>query len=146
MRRVTLLSTSYPFSNECLLHEAPIDFLEWILEGRSVALFDETHLGVVSSPGMVGLLKRYRLGPLYLSLIVLGLLSVWRASASLLPKTGRARAGGGWIDAAPSGARSESNSGIIGLIRRHIRRDQLFARCVQRWLSSVPHLSSREQR
>ncbi len=142
---VTLLANSYPFSNECLLKESPVEFIEWILEGRRLVLFDETHLGVLSSPGMVGLLKRYRLGPLYFSFIVVGLLSVWRASASLLPKSGKSRTSEVMRNATPENSRPESISGVTGLIRRHVRRDQLFALCVQRWLSSAPHLSSREQ-
>ena len=142
---VTLFANSYPFSNESLLREAPIHFFQWLLEGREHILFDETHLGIVSSPGMVGLLKRYHLGPLYVSLIVLGLLSVWRASASLLPKSNQPPVLRSAKSMTGKTRSMESQSGVIGLIRRHVRRSDLFSLCVDRWVATAPLLSQRQR-
>jgi hypothetical protein len=127
---VTLLSDTYALSNEAMIKEPSPAFIRWLLLDRSRILFDETHLGVWASPGMVGLMRRYRLLPMYLSLIAIALLVCWRASSSLLPKLAAAEAG---VDPG-GGAGMRSDTGMVNLLRRHVGQKQILRVCVDRWL------------
>ena len=139
---LTFVSDTYAMSNESLLEAPAAHFVHWLLMDRDQVFFDEMHLGVVSQGGMVSLLRRYHLGPAYGAFLVLGLLTVWWSSRSLLPKTDRMP---DETASAPE-LNHAGGRGIAGLVQRHIKKEALFGVCVQRWLAAVPHLGSRARR
>lgn len=134
---LTVLSDTYVLSNEALLQESSPEFVRWLLMGRREVWFDETHLGVRSQASMVALMRRYRLLPLYISLILIGLLIVWRSSASLLPKSNRVPEKEAFVDSGSLVAGAFAIGGISGLLRRHVPAQDLLPICAERWRRSM---------
>lgn len=134
---LTVLSDTYVLSNEALLEEPSPEFVRWLLMERREVWFDETHLGVRSQASMVALMRRYRLLPLYISLILIGLLIVWRSSASLLPKSNRIPEAEAFADPRHSTAGAVATGGISGLLRRHVPAQDLLPICAERWGRSM---------
>ena len=134
---LTVLSDTYVLSNEALLEEPSPEFVRWLLMGRREVWFDETHLGVRSQASLVALMRRYRLLPLYISLILIGLLIVWRSSASLLPKSNQIPEAEASADPRRSTANAVATGGISGLLRRHVPTQDLLPICAARWQRSM---------
>lgn len=134
---LTVLSGTYVLSNEALLEEPSPEFVRWLLMGRREVWFDETHLGVRSQASMVALMRRYRLLPLYISLILIGLLIVWRYSASLLPKSNRILEEEAFVDPGRLASGAFAIGGISGLLRRHVSTQDLLSICAGRWRRSM---------
>lgn len=134
---LTVLSDTYVLSNEALLEEPSPEFVRWLLMGRREVWFDETHLGVRSQASLVALMRRYRLLPLYISLILIGLLIVWRFSASLLPKSNQIPEAEAFADPRRSTAGAVATGGISGLLRRHVPAKDLLPICAERWQRSM---------
>ncbi len=134
---LTVLSGTYVLSNKALLEEPSPEFVRWLLMGRREVWFDETHLGVRSQASMVALMRRYRLLPLYISLILIGLLIVWRSSASLLPKSNRVPEAEAFVDPGRLAADAFAVGGISGLLRRHVLAQDLLPICAERWRRSM---------
>lgn len=123
--QLTFVSESFALSNEGLLGEPSTDFIRWLLADRHQVLFDETHHGIRTGGSITGLLRQYRLTPLYLSLIVVGLLVVWRASSTLRPKTGS--------EVLSNSSEPSPNGSMSGLLRRHLPSQALIPLCLKRW-------------
>lgn len=134
---LTVLSDTYVLSNEALLEEPSPEFVRWLLMGRREVWFDETHLGIRSQASMVALMRRYRLLPLYVSLILIGLLVVWRSSANLLPKSNQISEAEAFVDSGRLAASSLAIGGISGLLRRHVPAPDLLPICAERWQRSM---------
>lgn len=134
---LTVLSDTYVLSNEALLEEPSPEFVRWLLMERREVWFDETHLGIRSQASMVALMRRYRLLPLYLSLILIGLLIVWWSSASLLPKSNRISEEEAFVDSGRLAAGAFGIGGISGLLRRHVSAKDLLPICAERWRRSM---------
>lgn len=94
-------------------------------------VFEESHLGIVASPGVVALARRYRLHGVGLALLLVMLLAVWRGASSLMPAMERL---------APSGVEARSSrEGMVALLRRGIRERELLGVCLEQWSTGERH-------
>jgi hypothetical protein len=90
--RLVAFANGYCFTNEGLRERPPGAWLAPLLEGRTLAVFDERGLGVYESPGLNEVSVRLGLGPLYAVLGLLALLWLWRRLAPLLAREDRPQA------------------------------------------------------
>ncbi len=129
---IVLVSDSYLFSNEALRREPHAALLAWLIGPFSKVVFDETHLGVADSAGVMSLARKYRLHGLLAGMLLLAALFVWHNAASFLTpssRTLRGRAGddGGYVSG------RDSASAFVNLLRRNISRSDLLKTCFQEW-------------
>lgn len=82
---LTLLSDTVFLSNEALWRAPEPGFLLWLLAREPRLVFDESLHGTISSPGVMYLMRRYRLLGFLAGAAVLLALFAWRASTSLVP-------------------------------------------------------------
>lgn len=84
--RIVIATDSFLVTNEAMLSGRESEFLAWLVGTSDTVIFEETHLGVARTTGLMGLLLHYRLVPVLLVLIFLTLLSIWKNAASLVPR------------------------------------------------------------
>jgi hypothetical protein len=129
---LVLASDSFLFSNEAMRGERHSDLLSWLCGNHRRIIFDETHLGVSESTGIVKLMKKHRLTPFLVSLVGLFLLAVWRVRASSMPIS-LVREG----DQTASG--KDLVTGLASLLRRNISPHDLLRVCLDEWRISFTH-------
>jgi hypothetical protein len=129
-----LCSGSYPFSNEAVFKNPSPGFLAWVVGGARRVIFDESHLGIVDSPGVAGLIRRFRLQGVLVASLILLVLFIWRNSFPLVDgidpaanATHRHVAGLGGFE------------GMVNLLRRSVPLGRLVPTCVEHWRAH--HLS-----
>jgi hypothetical protein len=129
---IVLSSDSFFLSNEAMKSKRSPQLLSWLCGGHRRIIFDETHLGVSMSPGVVTLLRKYGLAPFFISLIVLALLALWKQSARFVP--------GYEDDAEPAvDAGKDASTGYTNLLRRNIPPEELLPACLEEWKRSFTH-------
>lgn len=121
-------------SNEAMWRERRSDFVSWLVGPSREVVFEETHLGVVSRPGMAALARRLRLEYAGLALLAFGALFVWRTALPLAPRLPDEEAG----RADSALAERDAHSGLASLLRRAIPRDRLVEACLTEWRRSHP--------
>jgi len=82
---IVLFTDNYLFSNEALLNHRYTSLLAWVLGRSSIVIFDETHLGVAETTGIMTLMRRYKLSGFLISCVILLAVFVWRGMSPLLP-------------------------------------------------------------
>lgn len=132
---VVLMADSYYFSNESLRNDREPELLTWLVGPAREVIFDETHLGVQSEPGVATLARKYRLGGLFFALLVLAGLFIWRNSVSFMPpyEEELARERGDSVEG------KDSASGFINLLRRNIAPGDLMKVCLEQWNAHFTH-------
>lgn len=128
---LTLLSDSIFLSNEALWRAPKPGFLLWLLAREPRLVFDETLHGTMSAPGVMSLVRRYRLLGFFAGAAVVLALFAWRAGASLVPPH-------------PSVAESVEqpligaggSSGFSNLLRQTIPPRRLLRACFTEWAKS----------
>jgi hypothetical protein len=128
MGSVVMMGDSYLLSNEAMFREREPELLAWLVGGNPNVVFDETHLGVTSTPGVMTLVRNYRLHGLLAGLVVLAGLFVWRNAASLVPRRDQALSGVGTASAG-----KDSATGLFQLLRRNVSLQELLPVCVAEW-------------
>jgi hypothetical protein len=131
---IVLLANGYPLSNEALVSERDTRLLAWILGSsqgpKRQVVFDERHLGLAESDGIVTLARKYHLEPLAAMLVLLLALFIWKSSTSLLPPRVEA------ADAEEIAAAKDVRSGLANLLRRNIPAKKLMPTCLEEWEAS----------
>jgi hypothetical protein len=125
-----IATDSYFLSNEAMLKERQPALLSWLIGPNREIMFDEEHLGIVESPGVATLIRRYRLTWLVVGLLVVAGLYVWKNSTSLVPKPTEA------VREAHIEGR-DSAAGFVNLLRRSIGVDEVLAACFAEWRKSA---------
>jgi hypothetical protein len=126
---VVLIASSYPMSNEALAGERDTKSIAWALGGSRRVIFDEYHLGLEESSGVVALARKYHLELLAAMLLLLLALFIWKNTSSLLPPR-------------PEPSDDESvavqdvSSGLANLLRRNVPAKALMATCLEEWEGS----------
>lgn len=128
--RIVMVADSYLASNEALLRERQPAFLRWLVGPGPRIIFDETHLGLAAEEGVATLARKFRLHGLFLSLLVLAVLFVWKNSAPLVPAPEAADAGPVWV------AGKDSATAFVNLLRRNISNRELLPVCLAEWKKS----------
>jgi len=129
---VVVCSDSFLLSNEALRNHRHPEYLVWLLNQRSRVVFDESHLGVVSRPGIMALIRRFRLHGFILALLAAALLYVWRSASPLVPHRT-------WEEEQALFASTEGRDALDGLkqlIKRSVPRPQVLDTCVEVWKPS----------
>jgi hypothetical protein len=127
---VVMATDSYFVSNEAVARDRHADLLAWLIgPGRNV-VFDEAHLGVVETSGVVVLMRQYRLHGLAAGLLLLAGLFVWKNTLSLVPPH---------PDAQQTGyvAGKDAAAGFVNLLRRNIASRDLLSACFAEWKKSA---------
>ncbi len=125
---VVMLSDSYLTSNEAMRNERRTHLLAWLQGPNRVAVFDENHLGVGDTPGIMSLARKYRLEPFLLGLIILAGLYLWKSSVPLVPRSGPSLTG---PDGNPTGR--DNFDGLVSLLRRCAAPQALLDVCFREW-------------
>jgi hypothetical protein len=127
---IVLLANCYPLSNEALAGERDTTAIAWALGPNRRVVFDEHHLGLTESGGIVTLARKYHLEGLAAMLLFLLGLFIWKNSTSLLPP----RQEFGEVE--DSVAAKDVSSGLANLLRRNIPAKALMKTCLEEWESS----------
>jgi hypothetical protein len=127
---VVIATDSYFLSNEAMLRDRHPDLLAWVVGGGANIFFDEAHLGVVESPGVATLMRRYRLHGFIAALILLTALFVWKNAFSLIP------AGSGTSEEVHLAGR-DSFAGFVNLLRRGVPAGNILAASYTEWKKSA---------
>lgn len=131
---VILCADSFFVSNEAMRQERRPELLATLVGQNHDIVFDETHLGVGEDPGVMTLMRKYRLHGLLFGLLLLAGLFVWKNAASFVPPhedtgtNGAALADG-----------KDSAAGFVNLVRRSIPASELLPACVAEWKKSLAH-------
>lgn len=127
---VVIASDSYLVSNEAMLKDRHADLLAWLIGPAKNVVFDEAHFGIVETPGVAGLMRKYHLEGLAAGLLVLAGLFVWKNAFSLVPP-----------QADPNAERfiagKDSAAGFVNLLRRGIAPRHLLSTCFEEWKKSA---------
>ena len=137
---IVLSSDTYYLSNEALLKERHSGLISWLVGGSRRVLFDEAHLGVAQSSGVVTLARQYRLHGFATALLALAGLFIWKSSARFMPPSESARR--------PSGefvTGKETAAGFINLLRRNLPAQDLLPVCLLEWKKSFGHTVARSK-
>jgi hypothetical protein len=127
---LVIASDSYLVSNEAMLKDRHADLLAWLVGANRNIVFDEAHLGIVESPGVAGLMRKYRLQGLAAGLLLLAGLFIWKNATSLVPPHAD-ESGEEFV------AGKDATSGFVNLLRRNIPRRDVFAICFAEWKKSA---------
>lgn len=125
---IVLCSDSYLFSNEAMRNERYPGLLAWFVGPSSTVIFDETHLGIREQPGIMTLVRKYRLYGFLVTIILLAVLFVWKNALSLVPKREGAPS-----SVAPSACNSDVSAGLVNLLRRSISSKEILSVCIEEW-------------
>jgi len=125
---IVLFSDASPVTNGALRDRPFPGLLLRLLGGKRTAVFDETHLGVVENPGVMSLLRKYRLTSFLGALLLLAGLFLWKNSLPLV----RSAAGGGSDDSRIS-SEKDAMGGLVSLMRRHIPPARILDVCFREW-------------
>ena len=130
--RLIGVADSYLFSNEALRNHRATAFLAWTVGPGHHVIFDEFHHGLIKQPGIVALMRKYRLHGVMLSLLVLILLWVWRQTAVFVPQPDDD------VDhPRTTSLGQDSAEGWVSLMQQHIGPKDLLGVCYRAWSESA---------
>lgn len=127
---IVLLASCYPWSNEALAGERDTTAIAWALGSNHRIIFDEHHLGLTESGGIVTLARKYHLEPFAVVLLTMLALFIWKNSTSLLPPRLESSAEDDSV------AAKDVNSGLANLLRRNVPTKVLMKTCLDEWEGS----------
>lgn len=128
---LVLASETFFVSNEAMLRDRHSELLAWLVGPNKEVIFDESHLGIASNPGVASLARKYNLHGLAGGLLVIALLYVWMSGTSLLPAY---KTGSDLERKAIEG--KDSASGLSNLLRRNVPHQHIFPVCYSEWKKS----------
>jgi hypothetical protein len=137
---IVLCSDTYFLSNEAMKDARHPALLAWLIGRTNTIVFDESHLGVVQSPGIADLVRRFRFEGVLLAFLVSGLLLAWHGMSSLLPRRDR----GGEDERAERGR--EMTAGLEALLKRSVPRSRLLSQCVAEYEHTLEPGAPRRKR
>ena len=129
---LVLSADSYFLSNEALRNERHPELLAWLVGSNTTVIFDETHLGVMESPGVALLIRKYRLGWFVAGLMILALLFVWKNAVSFVPPHDTTLT-------AEERSEKDVMAGLVNLLRQNIPSRDILPVCFEEWEKSFSH-------
>jgi hypothetical protein len=133
---IILCADSYFFSNEALRDERHPGLLAWFAGANASLVFDESHLGVVKTPGVAALVRNYRLHWFFLAVVLLFTLYVWQNAKPFIPYSTDSRQETAYDYA----SEKDYTQGLISLLRRNVPTRQLLTTCFTEWKKSAPDI------
>ena len=130
--RIIISSDSFFLSNEAMKSKRYPDLLSWLCGPHKKIIFDETHLGVSKSPGIVTLLRKYGMAPFIISLLVLAILAIWKQSVRFIPAYEE-------DEQAIVDPGKDSSTGLTNLLFRNISHNDILPACLEEWKRSFTH-------
>ena len=130
---IVVATDSFFTSNEALVDDRQTELLAWLVGPSNRVVFDEAHLGIVNSPGLAALARKYRLHGGALVLVILAGLFLWKNSSSLAPPRRAARDAEDVIPGRATGA------GFVSLLKRSIPTERVVAVCLDEWKKTFGH-------
>lgn len=127
---VVIASDSFFVSNEAMLKDRHADLLAWLFGAHRQIVFDEAHFGIMESPGVAGLMRKYHLHGLAAGLLLLAGLFIWKNATSLAPPSADEP-----IHEYVAG--KDAATGFINLLRRNISPREVFGVCFAEWKKSA---------
>jgi len=127
---VVMATDSYFVSNEAMEKDRHPDLLAWLIGTDKNVVFDESHFGIVQTPGVAMLMRKYRLHGLAVGLLLLAGLFIWKNASSLVPPHA-AQTRQDYI------AGKDSAAGFVNLLRRSIAPRDLLSVCFAEWEKSA---------
>jgi hypothetical protein len=138
--KLVLLADSYPLSNIALAAHRNAALVSWLFPQHSTVIFDESHFGIVSHPGIIGLARRYGLDGALLAILGLAALYLWASRYSLKPVR-RARAA-----SEPTVRGIGGNEIFTNLLRRTLPPKDLCTISLQIWKQKGPTNPAKQAR
>jgi hypothetical protein len=132
---IVVAGDSYHLSNEAMSRDRATGWLVWLQGASPRAVFDESHLGVSESHGVMSLARRYGLMHAVVVLAVIAVLFIWRNNSSLIPADAPDSASG--EAGAEEASGREAATGFVNLLRRTITPPQVFAASFEEFRRSV---------
>ncbi|HPO11832.1 MAG TPA: DUF4350 domain-containing protein [Candidatus Hydrogenedentes bacterium] len=132
---IVVCADSYFISNEALRKERPTGFLTWLVGPNTQIVVDESHFGIVHTPGLMDLVRRYRLDLALIAFAVTGLLFVWKSMWSLVPRHDAAYL----KQTVESENVQEAFTGLHQLVRRSVPVRRLLTTCYEEWRRDFAH-------
>ena len=126
---IVLSSDSYFLSNEAMRNERHAELLAWLIGSNPEILFDETHFGVMESPGIASLIRKYGLSWFVAGLVLLAGLFVWKNAFSFVPPHKDTLTDGGEVG-------KDITTGLINLLRQNISSHKVLSMCFDEWKKS----------
>ena len=127
---IVMATDSYFLSNEAMRKDRHADLLSWLVGPSRHVVFDEAHLGIVDSPGISFLMRKYRLYWVVGGLLLLAGLFIWKNSLSFVPPPPD--------EIQPDYvAGQEAAAGFVNLLRRNIAPKDLLQICFDEWTRSL---------
>jgi hypothetical protein len=127
---VVIASDSFFVSNEAMLKDRHADLLAWLFGANRQIVFDEAHFGIIESPGVAGLMRKYHLQGLAAGLLLLAGLFIWKNATSLVPphtdEPVREFVAG-----------KDAATGFVNLLRRNISAREVLGVCFAEWKKSA---------
>ncbi|HUA39342.1 MAG TPA: DUF4350 domain-containing protein [Candidatus Sulfopaludibacter sp.] len=127
---VVMATDSYFVSNEAMAKDRHPDLLAWLVGADRNVVFDESHFGIVQTPGVAILMRKYRLHGLAAGLLLLAGLFIWKNASGLVPPHA-AQTRQDYI------AGKDSAAGFANLLRRSIAPRDLLSVCFIEWKKSA---------
>ena len=134
---VVFVADAYPLSNEAMRNEREAKLLAWLVGSSSKIVFDEESHGVRSEPGIVSLIRKYRLQGAVAALLCVALLFVWKNASPLVPPYADRETDAQEVIGKCAG------EGFINLLRRSIAPGEILQVCVREWKKSCDQGGSR---
>jgi uncharacterized protein DUF4350 len=126
---VVLMTDSFCLSNQAMVEDRHPALLAWLIGSASLIEFDEAHLGLVESPGVASLIRKYRLHALVAGVLLVVGLFIWQHSVSFLPPLSV-----GQVQSEVAG--KEAAAGFVNLLRRNIAPRDVLRVCFDEWTRS----------
>ncbi len=126
---IIVASDSYLFSNEAMENDRQPALLAWVVGDKRHVVFEETTKGLSREPGLMGMMRRYRLHGLIAVAALVALLVAWRGSVPLLPRRTEAQE----RERALVLLGRDAHAGLAALLRSAAPGVEVLRACVSEW-------------
>ncbi|MBU1171782.1 MAG: DUF4350 domain-containing protein [Proteobacteria bacterium] len=123
---LVLCSDSYLLSNEGLKNDLRPGFLTWLTGQNQHIIFDESHLGIRSQPGIASLVRTYGLHGVFASFLLVALIFIWKNASFFVPPSDN-------LPRTRAVSDRDHASGLSSLFKRHIPPKDLLGVCIKEW-------------
>ena len=132
---ILLCADSFLFSNEALRSERQPALLTRLIGPHNRVVFDEVHLGILKSPGVAELIRRFGFHWFFLTIALLFVLFIWKNSVHFVPPPDSANDG---LQVSANEGRDYSQ-GLMSLLRRHVSVKNILSVSMTEWKKSFAH-------